>query len=149
MIREARGGDRDAIAALARQAHGLSGERGIKIQESKGQLALARFIALKTALVLVDEDAEGWIRGFLIGATDTHWYSDERYAISLLVFAERPGAGRAMVRRFVKWALEEVGASQVILDTSFGGEFGERAERVYERIGLRRVGATFIARRET
>lgn len=129
-------------------AHARSAEFATPIDETKASLALARFIAMPSrALVLVDDEEERGITGVLVGATEELWYSRERYAIALLVFALRPGAGRQMVRRFVSWALEEAGVRQVALDTSFGHVAGRRAEKVYERIGLPRAGGAFIVRR--
>lgn len=129
-------------------AHARSAESATPIDEVKANLALARFIAMPSrALVLVDDEEERGITGVLVGATEELWYSRERYAIALLVFALRPGAGRQMVRRFVSWALEEAGVRQVALDTSFGHVAGRRAEKVYERIGLPRAGGAFIVRR--
>lgn len=148
MIRAATGADREAIAQLCRMAHARSEESSTAIDAEKGTLALARFIALRSScLVLVDDEEERGITGVLVGATDELWYSRERYAIALLVFALRPGAGRQMVRRFVKWALEVPGVCQVVLDTSFGHVAGRRAEKVYERMGLPRAGGSFIVRR--
>lgn len=129
-------------------AHARSAEFATPIDEAKASLALARFIAMPSrALVLADDEEERGITGVLVGATEELWYSRERYAIALLVFALRPGAGRQMVRRFVSWALEEAGVRQVALDTSFGHVAGRRAEKVYERIGLPRAGGAFIVRR--
>jgi hypothetical protein len=145
MIRRATMQDLDAMSELGRRVHSASADRDVPLVEVNAKLKVAGIMASKKGFVLVDENA-GQITGMLIGFSDEMFFSRSEYAIALLTYAERPGAFVWMLKRFLKWALESRKVAQVVLDCSFGGELGKKAEKLYDRLGFERAGSTFIIR---
>lgn len=147
MIRKASYSDIPALYELGKRIHELSADADIPLDESVVRLHLAGLMAQNDGLVLVDE-VGGKITGGLAGYVSQIWYSRKKYAVPLVVYAERRGAFVWLVKRFVKWAFTQRRATEIIFDCSFGGELGKQAEAVLPKLGFTVAGATFIKRAE-
>lgn len=152
MIRAATLGDLPGIYVLGKRIHLKSDDRDVTLDEAKARTTVASCITHKNGLALVDE-VDGMVTGVLVGFVEEMWWSKRRYAIPLLVYAERPGAAYWMLCRFIKWAFEQKCAVQVTLDCSFGGPLGAKIVAMLRRACVRRgpyvieeVGASFSAR---
>lgn len=147
MIRKASYADIPALYELGKRIHELSADADIPLDEAVVRLHLAGLMAQSDGLVLVDE-VDGKITGGLAGYVAQIWYSRKKYAVPLVVYAERRGAFVWLVKRFVKWALQQRRATEVIFDCSFGGALGVKAETVLPKLGFSKSGVAFIKRAE-
>lgn len=146
MIRKAVFADLEAIYELGKRIHAQSADHEVELHELTTKSRLAGLIASKSGLVLVDETPNG-ITGVLVAFCEEFFFSREKYAVPLVNYAERRGAFVWMTKRFLKWAFEYRGAKQVVADCSFGGGLGEKSAAIYERLGMRRSGSTYILMR--
>lgn len=132
--------------ALGARIHAGSEDRAIPMDATVTRVALAELISSGHGFVLVDDEG-GKVTGVLVGFVQPLWYSKKKFALALVAYAERPGAFVYMVKRFVRWAIEDKGCAQVVLDTSYGGERGGKSEAIYQRLpGFERMGSIFIVR---
>jgi hypothetical protein len=148
VIRKATFDDIPAMLALGRRAHVRSRYRDIAVDEAQAKLNAASMMTNRAQCVFVAEE-EGRLVGMLMGVSMPWFFSREPYATDLFVYAEKAGAGRALVQRFVHWAFEERRVAGVELLTSFGGDARQQrlTEAMYKRLGAERVGSYFSIRR--
>ena len=89
----------------------------------------------------------GEITVFMLGAAMPLWFSKKRCATDFITYAESPGDGYRMIRRFVRWAWSLPNVVEITLAQSSGIDV-ERTGRLYEYVGLKRVGSLYTAVRE-
>lgn len=102
-------------------------------------------LASKLGCVLVSEHG-GRITGTVIGVAQEWWWCRKRVASDLLLYAERPGDGIALLRAFMDWAWKVPGVIHVMCSQSSGIEV-MRTARIYERAGLKMIGGMYLASR--
>jgi len=87
---------------------------------------------------------KGELTGFMFGCATPLWFARARAATDIVTYAETPGDGYRMIRRFMKWAWSIPNVVEVTLAQSSGLDV-ERSGKIYERCGLARVGGLFTA----
>ncbi|HVV95634.1 MAG TPA: GNAT family N-acetyltransferase [Rhodanobacteraceae bacterium] len=135
-IRAARAYDASAIAELA-------GELGYPASRRQIATRLAGVEAETSARVIVAEDAEGRVIGWLHVAARAQLTEDSCAEILGLVVAERSrdaGIGAALVRAAEAWARSE-GCAGIRVRSR---DTRERAHRFYERHGFARVKSQLV-----
>jgi GNAT superfamily N-acetyltransferase len=109
--------------------------------DSAGAIRMATRCMSEENACLFVADHEGLIVAILAGAIQRWPYLDARFATDFLFASVRPGAGRALLRRFITWAHER-DADEVVVTVGFGGKSAMK-DRLYEREGFVRMGSRF------
>ena len=143
MIRKAEFRDIPGMLALAKRGHAKSEYARLEFDEAGARLLGAQCISGKSLCAFVAE-SDGQIVGLLLGSEESFGYLKARFATDLAFYCEHPGKGMRLMKRFLKWALEERKVDQVLLNVSFGGKSAEAAPSLYKRIGFRHVGGMFV-----
>lgn len=98
----------------------------------------------KSQLVLVAEDTNGEVIGGILGKVTQTWFGKDMVAneLGLFIHPDHRGGMLAvkLVKTFVAWA-RMAGAKQIRPGVISGCEV---AELLYDRLGFRRCGATFL-----
>lgn len=129
-------------------------ELGIELKQSSPYVAninprkarknLAFFINSKRCQVLVAEH-KGEVIGFIIGGIEDTWFSDEQM-VSDVAFYVRPrfrGYGVGLVKRLRAWARTFPKVREITLGVSTGLDVNERTGKMYQHLGLQRVGGIY------
>jgi hypothetical protein len=143
MIRAATYADIPALIAIgALYAPQISAH--YDLDEPQIKKTLLFLMASKRGCVFVSEVC-GEIVGLLIGQIDRLWFSKKFYAtdIAFLVKPGHPMQGYLMAKRFVNWAKSFNDVIDVTMQISSGLGDTDRIGRMYERLGLKRVGGCF------
>ncbi len=143
MIRNAMGADMPQLMALGKRLHGKSPYPDVPIDIQTCGATLGQCInsAFGFAMVAVHD---GKITGFMLGAAVPLWFSRKRSATDFITYAETPGDGMRMLRTFVRWAWSIDNVVEITLAQSSGIDV-ERSAKLYERLGLKRVGSLYTA----
>lgn len=142
MIRQARYEDFMAWRRLAEKAHSLSPFVVVPIDVEIGAKVFRQCMSSRLGCVFMSEHG-GRITGTITGVAQEWWWCRKRVASDLVWYAERPGDGIALLRRFIQWAWSVPGVVQVMCSQSSGIEI-ERTGRVYERVGMRLIGGMYL-----
>jgi hypothetical protein len=78
--------------------------------------------------------------GVIIGVASPSWYRNGYDVADVFFYAEKNGL--QLIKEYIAWAKDFL-SPDISLGVTFGGEAGERTERLYEKLGLERVGSTF------
>ena len=146
MIRKATTADLPALLALGKRLIAETPYADVKIDILIAGQTLGQCINSAFGIALVAEH-NGKITGLLLGAAVPLWFSKSRSATDIVTYAETPGDGYRMIRRFVKWAWNLPNVIEVTMAQSSGIDV-DRTAQLYERVGLARVGALYTAVRE-
>ncbi len=146
MIRKAQVADLPELLALGKtlQAKSPYPDVPLDIQTCGQTLGQCISSAFGFAVVAVHG---GKITGFMMGAAVPLWFSRKRSASDIITYAESVGDGYRMIKRFVNWAWSVPQVVEITLAQSSGIDI-ERTGKLYERVGLMRVGSIFTAVRE-
>jgi len=159
MIRNAQIADLPGIRACAERLHELSPYRDVPsdlqtFASTLGQCISNAFgfamVAVKISQDKGDESGgtlQGEITGFLLGCAVPLWFSKKRSASDIVTYAESPGDGYRMMKKFVDWAWSLPNVVEITMAQSSGIDI-ERTDVLYERVGLKRVGSIYTAVRE-
>jgi ribosomal protein S18 acetylase RimI-like enzyme len=139
-------GDIEAIVEIGKRGHAASANARYEFDEMKTKILCATLIAGKKTCLFVAKDA-GKIVGILLGQEDTYGYCKLRYATDIACYSETPGAGRALMRRFEKWAFEERRVDMMCLGVSHGGRSERSTIALYKRAGYEHMGGIFTKHR--
>lgn len=133
------------IEALLREMLAASQLAGEALDEHRSRACLAQFLASPEVLflVLVVDDR---VEGLFIGNVIPVWwmYADAAQDIVFYVTAPYRGHGVKLLRKFRQWAKGFDSVKLIQLNVSFGGPEGERTEKLFQRMGMTRVGAQYI-----
>lgn len=143
MIREATTNDIAAIIELGKELKSASPYVAV-INPLKARKNLAFFINSKRCLVLVAEHQQE-IVGFIVGGISDHWFSDEQM-VTDVAFYVRPRYrvySVGLVKRLREWGMQFPKVREMTLGISTGLDPNERTGRLYEHLGLTRVGGVF------
>ena len=146
MIRKAQVSDLPQRLALGKRLIVRTPYADVKIDTLIAAQTLGQCISSAFGIALVAE-RDGEITGLLLGAAVPLWFSKSRSATDIITYAETPGDGYRMIRRFVKWAWSLPNVIEVTMAQSSGIDV-ERTRQLYERVGLAPVGALYTAVRE-
>ncbi len=139
-------GDIEAIVEIGKRGHSASANAAYPFDEMQTKILCASLIASKKTCLFVAKQS-GAIVGILLGQSDILGYCRATYATDIATYAETPGAGRALLRRFEKWALEERKVDFLMLGVSHGGKSAKGTEVLYRRMGYEHVGGLFTKHR--
>ena len=98
----------------------------------------------KSQFVVVAEDTNGEVIGGMAGMVTQSWFGNDMVANDLALFVTRDERGGMaavkLIKTFVHWA-KLAGAKQIRPGVTTGHE---RAEKLFERLGFARCGASFV-----
>ena len=143
MIRQAQIADLPRLLELGRQLHKDTPYADVPIDTLTCGQTLGQCInnAFGVAFVAIHDHK---ITGFMMGVAVPLWFSKKRSATDLITYAETPGDGYRMLRRFMQWAWSIPNVVEITIGQSSGIDT-ERTARLYERAGLIRVGSLYTA----
>ena len=138
--------DMDAICELGREMHEQSVYAEIKPDEPKFRMFLAGLMGIKGGIVLVIVDDDDKPQGFIAGAMEELFYSRQRMATDIGVYVRESyrHLAPAMYKKFIAWAESKTRMSQITLGISSGIGDPERTGKMFESLGLSRVGGIFV-----
>lgn len=117
---------------------------GLKIDRKAAPKDLRYLMSSATGVVLVAEK-DGEIVGGLAGQVVKQSFVDVRFATDL-AFVVKPGnpvMAVMLARRFIQWARGQKNVKEITLQISSGLANADRVARMYEKLGLRNMGACF------
>lgn len=117
---------------------------GMKIDKQQAPKDLRYLMSSKTGVVLVAEE-EGEIVGVLAGQVMKQAFVDCRYATDLafVVLPGHPIQAVQIARQFVHWAKQQRNVKEIVLNISSGLGNVDRTGKMYERLGMRKMGGTY------
>ena len=142
-IRRASLADLEGVFELLVEAHTESDNYSrLPYNKVRVMAAFKGWLQNPKVLFIVSEGLDG-IDGVIIGEVTTAWFHDGMMAITHAIYA-RPGtAGLRLVKEFLAWARSWKAVRKIQISVSFAGERGERSSKLFERLGLNRVGFEF------
>ncbi|HEY4117563.1 MAG TPA: GNAT family N-acetyltransferase [Byssovorax sp.] len=139
--------DVHAVVALARRMHAEGAYAFLPFDATKVAASVVASAALADRYAAIAVRG-GVIVGFLGGALTTYPFCNERLAhdVGFYVAPEARASSAAvrLIQAFRAWAVEQ-GAREVSLGVSSGVEV-DRIERLYTRLGFRRMGGVYRER---
>lgn len=147
MLRNAQVSDLPALMALGKRLHAKSPYPNVPIDVLTCGATLGQCINSSFGFAVVAVH-DGKITGMMLGAAMPLWFSKRRSATDFIVYAETPGDGYRMIRRFVDWANSIPNVVEITLAQSSGIDV-ERTAQIYERVGLQRVGNLYTTVKQT
>ena len=148
LIRAALMDEIEAIIELGKRGHVASENAQYEFDEGKTKLLLATLIAGKRTCVFVAVEGDK-IVGLLLGQEDSYPYCKMRYATDISLYAEVPGSGRKLLKKFEEWAFEERKVDQLIMGVSYGGKSVKSASSLYSKLGFEPVGGIYTKQRKS
>lgn len=144
-------GDIPDIKAINELGHELleqSVSSGIPLDDSKFRLLVANMMGMKLGEVWVVVDDDDKPQGFLLGLVEDLFYSRQRYATDIAVYVREGYRHLAprLFREFIKWAKSKPRVVQITLGLASGIGDPDRVGRMYEKLGLFRVGGIYSVR---
>jgi hypothetical protein len=88
------------------------------------------------------DESDGKLTGIILGSAQEMWFSTQRVASDLIFYAERPGCGYFLLRRFMSWAWSIKSVHQILLGQSSGIDI-DTTERLYRRMKFRKIGGMY------
>jgi len=146
MIRKATLRDITEIVVFLKSVQPYSAYDGIKVYDDHLKKNLTHLLSTPMGLLLVVEK-DGKICGALGAVANSLWFSRRRYATDLfcVVNADGKGYGVGLVRRFLLWARAIPGVKEIYTSVSSEMDDAGRTDRLYKKIGWRRVGGLYRA----
>jgi hypothetical protein len=137
IVRAATFDDVPQMVALGRQGHAKSDMARFAFDATGAKFMAGVCIRNDDHCAFVAEHA-GDIVGLVLGMAQEYDYMKAQYATDILVYSARPGSGALLMRRFIKWALDERKVDRVMLGETYGGRSSSKAEGWYAQLGARR-----------
>ena len=146
-------GDIPDMKAIVKMAYELQAESvyyDIKSDEQIFKTLVAGMMGSKLARVFVVIDDDDEPQGFLLGLVDNFFFSRERYASDLMVFVREGYRHLApkLFKEFMTWAESKPRVRHITLGLSSGTGDPDRVGRMYENLGLSKVGGIYTKRIE-
>ena len=128
--------DIDHIAELCLKARTLSTTYNHLVEDwDRGMASLRAFITSPQSLVLYNG------HGVLIAYAADSWWHDGMTISEVFFYAEK--GGLSMLKEFMRWAKGFPGNNEIYIGSTFGGDKGERTDRLYKRLGIERAGTLY------
>jgi hypothetical protein len=121
---------------------------GIKADEQMFRTMVASMMGQKLTRVFLVVDDDDKPQGFLLGLVDSLFFSRDRYATDIAIYVRdgyRHLAPR-LAKEFITWAESKPRVRQITLGISSGIGDQERIGKMYETLGLSRVGGIYTKR---
>lgn len=142
-LRMATPDDLPALAVLGREMHDTSSYAAMDYDQDRLKETIQDLMN-KSQFVVVAEGTNGELIGGMLGVCTQSWFGRDMVANDLALFVtggSRGGmAAIKMMKAFVHWA-KLAGAKQIRPGVTTGDE---RAEKLFERLGFARCGASFV-----
>jgi L-amino acid N-acyltransferase YncA len=139
-VRRATFADIPEMLAMGKAAHAQSESAYLPFDEAGAKILGAQCMTSKTLCAFVAEH-DGKIVGLVLGQEQEFPYLKAKFATDVAFYAQHPGAGRRLLRRFIEWARLERKVDQVVLCVSFGGK---DSTSFFNRHGFRKTGGMFV-----
>jgi hypothetical protein len=116
------------------------------IDEQKFRMFLAGMMGSNKGIVLLVTDDDNRPQGFLLGMIDDFFFSRQRYASDLAVYVRQGYRHLAprLFKRFIDWAESKPRIAHVMLGITSGIGDPDRTGRMYENLGLSRIGGIYF-----
>lgn len=135
--------DLPAIVMLGRVMHQESSFAPMNYDMDRVKETISDLIN-KSQFVVVAEDKNGKVIGGMVGMVTQSWFGRDMVANDLALFVASDARGGVaaikMMKAFVHWA-KLAGAKQIRPGVTTGHA---RAEKLFERLGFARCGASFV-----
>lgn len=135
--------DLPALAVLGREMHDTSSYAGMDYDADRLKKTITELMN-KSQFVVVAEGTNGELIGGMLGMCTQSWFGRDMVANDLALFVTRDERGGMaavkLIKAFVQWA-KLAGAKQIRPGVTTGHE---RAEKLFERLGFARCGASFV-----
>ncbi len=148
LVRLGREEDITAMLDLGIVMHRESGYRDYPLSIDKLHSVLLYAITSPDGLCITAVSETGEVVGGFIGGFNEHWFGHTRVAYDLALFLHPDHRGGSAGVRLLKKAFEvakERGAVDMIVSNSTGYET-ERVEKLYEFVGMTRLGGVYQKR---
>lgn len=138
--------DVKAIEALGLELLANSVYSKVKPDNVKFKQTVASLMGSKKGIVLVVVDDQDQPQGFLLGIVDDLFFSQERYGTDLAVYVREGYRHHAakLLKQFVAWAKSKPKVAHIAMGVSSGIGDIDRVGRIYERLGMSRVGGIYV-----
>lgn len=147
-IRRALPSDIGVIVDMGKEAIDSTSYTGIPINEQKCRRLVVQMMNAAKTCVWVVADDQDQAQGFLLGAVDDLFFSDAWFATDIATYV-RPGFRRygfRLIRRFIEWAKTFPKVIEISMAIASGHQYDDRVGRLYEHMGLQRVGGLHVMR---
>jgi len=135
--------DIPAIIELGRTMHNESTFAGMDYDPERVSSTLTKLIDQSQYVVVATDDG-GQVIGGLVGMCTQSWFGNDMVANDLALFVHHDWrksiAAEQLVLMFIHWA-KLAGAKQIRPGVTTGDD---RAEKLYQRMGFTRCGASFV-----
>lgn len=127
-------GDIEAILDLCQEAHDQSPTyQHLTANRDRARDHLKQMIL--NPMFFVGYNGEGVV----IGMASPAWWHDGLMIADLFCYARK--GGLPLIKGFIRWAKGFPGDNEIIIGTTFGAD--DRADRLYQRLGFKRIGAQY------
>lgn len=142
-LRMATPDDLPALAVLGREMHETSSYAPMDYDPERLKETISDLMN-KSQFVVVAEATNGEVIGGMLGVVTQSWFGRDMVANDLALFVAGDARGGMaaikMMKAFVQWA-KLAGAKQIRPGVTTGHV---RAEKLFERLGFARCGASFV-----
>jgi hypothetical protein len=145
MIRRAKISDLPELLRLSRTLQKDTPYADVPLDTQTFGKTLGQCISNAFGLALVAQH-DHKLTGYMLAVASPLWFSRKRSATDLITYAQTPGDGYKMLRQFIAWAWSIPNVVEITIGQSSGIDI-ERTAKMYERAGLKRVGALYTASR--
>ena len=130
--------DMPRVVKYLRKMHKTTGWDRLPFDEDTVKKNVVTMIRTQDIADVLIAEHKGEIRGVLLAVTDTFFWNKAKYASDMHFVAD--GGGAALLPAFTRWA-DERNCSCLVMAVATDDE---RAERLYEKVGFKRVGGTMV-----
>ena len=138
--------DMAAIVAMGHELLAQSVYSDVKPDEQAFRMLVAGIMGSNkgTVLLIVDDDDKP--QGFLIGIVEELFFSRVRYGTDIALFVREGYRNLAprLIKKFIAWAKSKPRVKHITLGLSSGIGDPDRVGRMYENLGLSRVGGIYF-----
>lgn len=135
--------DLTALAALGQEMHAASSYAPMDFDPDRLMVTITELMD-KSQFVVVAEGTNNEVIGVMLGMVTQSWFGRDMVANDLALVVKRNARGSLaavnLVKAFVQWA-KLAGAKQIRPGVTTGHA---RAEKLFERLGFTRCGASFV-----
>lgn len=132
-----------ALVEMGSRLHAESVYSFLPYDSERVESQVAEYVSGRGERVFLVAERNGVLIGMLAGHLDQYFFCNERVAVDVFFFVEKPHRGGtaalALIETFAAWA-EERGAVELCMSVSTGIDM-EKTERFYQKLGLRRMGS--------
>lgn len=127
------------------EAHLLSIYKDIPLSDEKCRRTIATIVSSPTQFAYVAEK-ENEVCGVLLGVVDEWIWSRKKEASDVFFYVNDKcrGSGYFLAKKFLEWAGDRSDVKLIGMANSSGIGDSERVEKLFKRLGLKRVGGIYL-----